>query len=140
MTIDDEMSQDTRLPKAFEDEDSEIRFWDETDLTTLNRDELREVGVERKRSRKTTFAIRLDQEAVERLRIIARLRGIGPTQLVREWVMQHLGELSRGQAVSRGPIDESIRAAAISRLIQDVPAIVEDVLGPSDVPALKDEA
>ena len=72
-----------RLPTHFETAEDEAKFWDTTDLTTLDPDEVRDVELApRRRPPATTFAIRLQQSTVAEIRELARNRGTGPTQLV----------------------------------------------------------
>lgn len=52
--------------------------------------ELRPVDVERPREPQATFALRLAPEDVAEIRRLARDRGLGPTQLVRSWVVERL--------------------------------------------------
>src|SRR5437588_5023577 len=56
---------------------------------TLHRD-LRPVDVERPREPQATFALRLAPDDVAEIRRLARDRGLGPTQLVRSWVVERL--------------------------------------------------
>src|SRR5437588_8872644 len=56
---------------------------------TLHRD-LRPVDVERPREPQATFALRLAPEDVAEIRRLARDRGLGPTQLVRSWVVERI--------------------------------------------------
>ncbi|MBI3979355.1 MAG: hypothetical protein HY331_14325 [Chloroflexi bacterium] len=44
------------------------------------------------------LAVRLDQETLEKLREEARARGIGPTTLVRMWVLERLQAIARHKA------------------------------------------
>lgn len=124
------------LPKRFETHESEVQYWDRADLSRLSPGELHEQSVDREPSRKTTFAVRLDQSAVDLLRALARARGVGPTQLVREWIMERLAaETAPAPAATPSmgrTIDERLRAAAVSKLIEDIPAIVDDVFGRSE--------
>jgi len=38
----------------------------------------------------TAVSLRLDQPSVAKLRVIAQAQGIGPTTLLRRWVLEHL--------------------------------------------------
>ena len=122
------------LPIGFDDRDREAEYWNETDITELAPGELEEVKVPRKRPTKTTFAIRLDQEAVELLRTIARIHDLGPTQLVREWVMARL-EIEKKAGVLADPVidaasvdENELRTKAISMVMSQIPGIVETVM------------
>lgn len=76
---------------SFKNRDEEINFWTKTGLDALSPDQYQEVEVERPaRPLSTTFAIRLDQPTVTRIRHLAKLHGLGPTQLVRAWVLERL--------------------------------------------------
>src|SRR5688500_13624009 len=61
-----------------------------------------------------TFTIRLDQAALDSIRVIAELHGVGPTQLVRTWVLDRL-------ALER-------EAGPLSELTTDYPADVERLI------------
>lgn len=75
----------------FKSREEERRFWTRTGLDALASDQYEEVKVERPGRRlSTTFAVRLDQPTVAHIRQLARLHGMGPTQLVRAWIMERL--------------------------------------------------
>jgi hypothetical protein len=69
------------------------RFWDSHDLTDFE-DQLKEDPepvFERKRER--VMVLRLGVEEVQAVEEIARSRGLGQTELLREWVREKLGAL-----------------------------------------------
>jgi CopG antitoxin of type II toxin-antitoxin system len=76
-----------KVPK-FQSLEEERRFWDETSLTEV--EGIEEVEVERLARPKVAFAIRLDPETVKALRDAAHARGMHPTQLARQWVVERL--------------------------------------------------
>lgn len=136
----EETGEGRTLPKRFDSPEAEVDYWQRTDLTELAPGELEDVLVERVPSRKTTFAVRLDQSAVDRLRILARERGIGPTQLVREWIMSRIErETSLGRVMPTSTVvREKLREAVICSLLEGVPEVVDDVLreaSPGTAPA-----
>jgi hypothetical protein len=79
----------------------------------------------------TTFAIRLDQADIERIRALARARGIGPTQLARSWLLERLrleqavGELANPDADEH---EIQIRRKVMDDLAQGIPDIVAGAL------------
>src|SRR5947207_7723679 len=78
------------VPK-FESKEEEARFWEKTGLDQLSPDEYRPVEVERPaRPLSATFAVRFDPKTVELLRRVAKELNIGPTQLVRRWVLERI--------------------------------------------------
>lgn len=88
---------------AFESREEEASFWQRTTLDRLAPDELEPAELERpSRPLSATFAVRFDQETVDRLRAIARAQGVGPTQLARRWVLERLRiERAAGSLASR---------------------------------------
>lgn len=117
-----------RVP-AFETPEEEAQFWDEVDLTDL---EAEEVTVTRpNRPLSATFAVRLDEESVEALRLIAHRKGIGATQLARLWILERIrleeaaGELANPAA---GVQELRIRRAVIDDVGTKLPDLVAAAL------------
>jgi len=76
---------------TFEGKEEEARYWEKTGLDQLSPDEYEKVDIERpERPLSATFAVRFDPEAIELIRRVARSQGLGPTQLVRSWVLERL--------------------------------------------------
>lgn len=122
------------LPEGFDSRGEEAEYWENTDLTELAEGELEEVKVDRpKRPTKATFAVRLDQGAVELIRTVARIHDVGPTTLVRKWVMERL-EIEREAGVMADPvlrdsIDENeLRTKTIATIMAEVPTLVANVM------------
>jgi predicted DNA binding CopG/RHH family protein len=65
--------------------DELARFWDTHDLTDFQ-DELEEV-TEPVFERTTTLSVHLESEEAEAVKRIAKARGIGSEQLLREWIL-----------------------------------------------------
>lgn len=72
----------------FRNEAEEREFWDTHDVTEVVSGRWKKNATGRKLS--STFAIRLDPQAMKLVREIARAHELGPTQLVRKWVMDRL--------------------------------------------------
>ncbi len=72
-----------------DDMKAERERYDNADLdySRMRRTQLRRVAGTGPRS---TFAVRLEAEVIDRLRQIAQGLGVGPTQLVREWIIERL--------------------------------------------------
>jgi predicted DNA binding CopG/RHH family protein len=78
----------SRIPE-FANIEEEAAFWD-THSTTDYEDEFKPVSVRFAKRLSTGVTIRLDPETLQRLRAIAREQGIGPTTLIRMWVLERL--------------------------------------------------
>ncbi len=84
-----------RIPQ-FNSSDDEAEFWATTRLEDLAAGEVEEIRVERApRPLSTTFAVRLDDTTVATIRRIASTQGVGPTQLVRSWILRQLDREQR---------------------------------------------
>lgn len=121
----------------FETAEDEIKFWDTTDLTTLDPEMMTTVDVTpRRRPPATTFAVRLQQSTVEEIRRLAAVGDIGPTQLVRRWITERLAiELAAATAVGQSALPPAIVPAVVSSAVSAVHAeigpflakVIEDV-------------
>lgn len=80
----------TQVP-PFKSVEEEAEYWDtHSVLEAIDKDSV----VVFHRAQKTgTLTVRFDPEDIERLRDEAHQRGVGPTTLVRMWVLEHLREL-----------------------------------------------
>jgi predicted DNA binding CopG/RHH family protein len=63
-------------------------FWDTHDVTEFE-DELEEVG-ERVFERETDITVRLETAAAKAVREMAKSRGVGEAELIREWVLERI--------------------------------------------------
>ena len=81
-----------RVPTFASDQEA-AAFWD-THSPLDFPDEFEEVEVAIGRpARKRGLTVKLDQRTVDRLAGIARQQGIGPSTLVRMWILEHLRSL-----------------------------------------------
>jgi len=78
----------SRIPE-FKSIEEEAEFWDTHSLADYE-DEFKPVRVKFASSLSEPVSFRLDAETLDRLRSIARDMGIGPTTLVRMWVLERL--------------------------------------------------
>jgi len=78
----------SRIPE-FKSYEEEAEFWDTHDFTDFD-DEFKPVEVRVSKNLSSSVAIRLDPESLERIRQLAHDQGIGPTTLIRIWVLEHL--------------------------------------------------
>ena len=78
----------SRIPE-FNSIEEEAEFWDTHDTTDFE-DEFTPVKVRFAKNLSHGLTIRLDPKTLEQLREEAKAKGIGPTTLVRMWVMEHL--------------------------------------------------
>jgi hypothetical protein len=78
----------SRIPE-FSSIEEEAAFWD-THSTADYEDEFKPVRVRFAKGLSTGVTIRFDPETLRRLRSIAQEQGIGPTTLIRMWVLERL--------------------------------------------------
>ena len=88
MTERKERSSKERIPE-FKSIEEEAAFWDSHDTADFE-DEFKPVKVRFAKNLSHGLTIRLDPDTLEKLREEASAKGIGPTTLVRMWVMEHL--------------------------------------------------
>jgi CopG antitoxin of type II toxin-antitoxin system len=82
----------SRIPE-FKSREEEAKFWDTHSIADY-RDELKRVRVRVAKNLSEGLTVQFDPQTLEQLRTRARRKGIGPTQLVRMWVMERLEETS----------------------------------------------
>jgi hypothetical protein len=82
-------------------------------------------GAGRPRKAQATFALRLDPAVVAELRRIAEVQAVGPTQLVRSWVLERLEIEHRG---SSEPGSALIVARVLAALLPRVDEVVRQAL------------
>jgi predicted DNA binding CopG/RHH family protein len=75
----------------FKSREEEAEFWDTHDFTEYQQG-FKPVQVRFAKRLSHAIAIRFDSETLEKLRIRARKKGIGPTTLARMWILEHLQE------------------------------------------------
>jgi predicted DNA binding CopG/RHH family protein len=80
----------SRIPE-FARIEEEAKFWD-THSTADYEDEFKPVRVRFGKRLSSGVTIRLDPDTLEQLRAVAQERGIGPTTLIRMWVLERLKE------------------------------------------------
>ena len=79
-----------RIPE-FASIEEEAKFWD-THSTADFENESTPVRVRFAKKLSEGITIRLDSDALEKIRAVAHEQGIGPTTLIRMWVLEHLRE------------------------------------------------
>lgn len=87
MTSKERMTKEP-LPE-FKSREEMAEFWDTHDFTDYM-DEFKPVKVRFSRRLSEGLNIRLDKETLEVLRLKAHEQGIGPTTLVRMWILERL--------------------------------------------------
>jgi hypothetical protein len=120
---------------TFGSREEEAEFWQKTGLDALAPGELEEVHLERSdRPLSTTFAVRFDTRTVELLRRVARAQEIGPTQLVRAWVLERL-RLERSVGVLADPRSDfpadfelTLRRKVVDTLMSKLPEAAEEAI------------
>jgi predicted DNA binding CopG/RHH family protein len=83
-------SKAKRIPE-FASIEEEAAFWD-THSTADYEDEFKPVRARFAKRLSTGVTIRLDPDTLKKLRSMAQERGIGPTTLIRMWVLERLKE------------------------------------------------
>lgn len=78
----------SRIPE-FKSIEEEARFWDTHDTMDF-KDEFKSVKVSFAKNLSQGLTIRLDLNTLEKLRLQAEERGIGPTTLIRMWILERL--------------------------------------------------
>lgn len=90
----------SRIPH-FKTVQEEADFWDTHSLADFE-DELEEVSdvqfVVTRAKTKRGITVRFEEDLLDTLRTEARAKGIGPSTLIRMWVLEHLRELHRKTA------------------------------------------
>jgi predicted DNA binding CopG/RHH family protein len=85
----------SRLPK-FANEQEEAEFWDTHDSSEfLAETELVEVTFVDRRPTKQQISLRLEPAVIERLKSIARSKGLGYQTMIRLWVMERLEQINK---------------------------------------------
>jgi predicted DNA binding CopG/RHH family protein len=81
----------SRIP-AFASREEEAEFWD-THSTADYEDEFKPVKVRVAKNLSHGMTIRLDPDTLREVRELAQEKGMGPTTLIRMWVMERLQEV-----------------------------------------------
>ena len=81
----------SRIPE-FANYQEEAEFWDTHDTTDYE-DEFKPVRVRFAKNLSEGIIIPLDSEALQKLRSLAKEKGIGPSVMIRMWVMERLNEV-----------------------------------------------
>lgn len=84
-----------RIPD-FASREEEAEFWDTHDITDYL-DELKPATVRVTKNLSHGMTIRLDLKTLEQLRGLAEEKGVGPTTLIRMWVLERLKAEKRAQ-------------------------------------------
>lgn len=73
----------------FKDRDKEAKFWEKNYKETQKHD--KPIHVKFSKNLSETLNIRLDPETLTHVRNQAKRKGLGPTQLIRMWIMEKIG-------------------------------------------------
>ncbi|MBI4067236.1 hypothetical protein HY407_02540 [Candidatus Gottesmanbacteria bacterium] len=98
------MKVTTKFPpddSIFRDRDKEAKFWEEHFDEAWKKGKPVKVKFAKKLKRiylSDSINIRLDPEVLDRVRGEAHKRGLGPTQLIRMWIMEKVGRNNTRQA------------------------------------------
>jgi hypothetical protein len=76
----------------FASREEEAEFWDTHSLADYW-DEFKPVRVRFAKNLSEGITIRLDPETLRQVRVLAKEKGIGPTVLIRMWIMERLKEM-----------------------------------------------
>ena len=94
-------SKPGRIPE-FASIEEEASFWD-THSTADYAEEFTPVRLRFAKRLSTGVTIRLDPDTLERLRTLAHQQGIGPTTLIRMWVLERLTQQEGSSPSARAP-------------------------------------
>lgn len=83
--------------KIFKDREKEAAFWEKHYKETLK--DGKSVDVSFAKNLSESINIRLDAESLDFVRSQAKQKGLGPTQLIRMWIMEKIS--SRNQQLSK---------------------------------------
>lgn len=78
---------------TFKNREKEAKFWEENYKETWKKG--KPVKVKFAKNLSQTLNIRLDPPTVALVRNKARAKGLGPTQLIRMWIMERIGNSTR---------------------------------------------
>ena len=81
----------SRIPE-FASREEEAEFWDTHSLADYW-DEFKPTRVRFAKNLSEGITIRLDSESLGKVRALAKEKGIGPTVLIRMWIMENLKEV-----------------------------------------------
>lgn len=87
-----------RIPR-FSSLREEAEFWDTHDFTDYL-DEMKPVEVRFAKSLSEGITVRFDCKTLAKLRGTARAKGIGPTTLIRMWVLERLQRTAPGHSAA----------------------------------------
>lgn len=73
----------------FENREKEAKFWEKNYKETWNKGN--PINVKFAKNLSTTINIRLDPKTLDSVRNEAHRKGLGPTQLIRMWIMEKVG-------------------------------------------------
>jgi predicted DNA binding CopG/RHH family protein len=91
----------TKKPKSripdFKNYEEEAKWWETHNLADYQ-DEFEIVEAKFAKNLSHGLTIRLDPETLNKVRTLARKKGIGPTTLIRMWILEDLEKLEKQQA------------------------------------------
>jgi hypothetical protein len=91
----------TKKPKSripdFKSYEEEATWWETHNLADYQ-DEFETVDAKFAKNLSHGLTIRLDPETLAKVRTLARKKGIGPTTLIRMWILEDLEKLEKQQA------------------------------------------
>lgn len=83
----------------FRNREEEAEFWDTHDVADYW-DEFRPVKVKFAKNLSEGITVRFDKDTLATIRARAQEQGVGPTTLVRMWILEHLQELRKRERAS----------------------------------------
>lgn len=84
----------SRIP-TFRNYEEEAEFWDTHDTSDFE-EEFKPVRARFSRNLSEGITVRLDPQTLSKLREEAHAQGVGPTTLVRMWIMEHMRSGANG--------------------------------------------
>jgi hypothetical protein len=90
MTEKEQQEKKSRIPE-FSSREEEAEFWDTHSLADYW-DDFKPAQAHFAKDLSEGITIRLDPETLKKVRVLAKEKGIGPTVLIRMWIMERLKE------------------------------------------------
>lgn len=121
-----------QVPQGMTREEA-AEFFDHTDITDIW-DQLEPATLEASKLKSVTFAIRLDPRTVKVIRALAEREHIGPTQLVRSWILDRLqleakmGALAEPTTSLPNHLEREIRERVLDAILEALPELNETAL------------
>ncbi len=123
------MTDPTKIP-TFTSREEEAAFWDTHDITDFI-DELKPIKTDVAKNLSSAITVRFDADTLAGLRVVAGEHGVGPTTLIRMWVVERLRRTERGRVAE---VEPSSLGSSIRTFAAPISSPLELEVGYSSVP------